>query len=181
MTTELARGGNVILGNAAFPAILVGVDWSSGDLECDLSVIVCGPDRQALSDAHFVFFNQPITPERAVFLREQGQSYDGARDRAQVQVHLAGLPEEAQRLVISLATLVPGQGLTAVTGARVALRDPADGRDIATYEVGGGGSDPCLVLTEVYRHADTWRARAMGQGYAQGLAGLGRDYGVETA
>jgi uncharacterized protein YkwD len=37
------------------------------------------------------------------------------------------------------------------------------------------------LLVEVYRRAGAWRVRAVGQGYADGLAGLARDFGVEVA
>jgi uncharacterized protein YkwD len=37
------------------------------------------------------------------------------------------------------------------------------------------------LLVEVYRRAGAWRVRAVGQGYADGLAGLARDFGVDVA
>lgn len=37
-----------------------------------------------------------------------------------------------------------------------------------------------LVGGELYRRNDNWRLRAVGQGWADGLAGLARDYGVNV-
>lgn len=37
-----------------------------------------------------------------------------------------------------------------------------------------------LVWGEVYRRDGDWRLRAVGQGWADGLAGLARDYGVQV-
>ncbi len=37
-----------------------------------------------------------------------------------------------------------------------------------------------MVLAELYRRGDGWKIRAVGQGYATGLAGLATDYGVEV-
>ncbi len=37
-----------------------------------------------------------------------------------------------------------------------------------------------LLLAEVYRRGDRWKLRALGQGYADGLAGLARDFGVDV-
>jgi uncharacterized protein YkwD len=42
-------------------------------------------------------------------------------------------------------------------------------------------TETVALLVEVYRRAGTWRVRAVGQGYADGLAGLARDFGVEVA
>jgi uncharacterized protein YkwD len=37
-----------------------------------------------------------------------------------------------------------------------------------------------LVVAEIYRRAGSWKLRCVGQGYADGLAGLARDYGVDV-
>ena len=39
---------------------------------------------------------------------------------------------------------------------------------------------PTAVLLEVYRRGGGWRVRAVGQGWAAGLAGLAREYGVNV-
>ncbi|MEU1875523.1 hypothetical protein RKD37_008570 [Streptomyces ambofaciens] len=36
-----------------------------------------------------------------------------------------------------------------------------------------------MVLAEAYRRQEGWKLRAVGQGYATGLAGLATDYGVD--
>ncbi len=41
--------------------------------------------------------------------------------------------------------------------------------------------ESALVCLEIYRRDGAWRLRAAGQGYADGLAGLARDFGVDTA
>jgi uncharacterized protein YkwD len=41
-------------------------------------------------------------------------------------------------------------------------------------------SETVALLAEVYRRAGAWRVRAVGQGYADGLAGLARDFGVDV-
>jgi uncharacterized protein YkwD len=37
-----------------------------------------------------------------------------------------------------------------------------------------------LLLAEIYRRGTGWKLRAVGQGYADGLAGLARDFGVDV-
>jgi stress response protein SCP2 len=41
--------------------------------------------------------------------------------------------------------------------------------------------ETALVCLEVYLRDGTWRLRAVGQGYADGLIGLARDLGVDVA
>ncbi|MFD3729604.1 TerD family protein [Streptomyces sp. NPDC058671] len=43
-----------------------------------------------------------------------------------------------------------------------------------------GRGETVVVLAEVYRRGDGWKIRAVGQGYASGLAGLATDYGVDV-
>jgi tellurium resistance protein TerD len=35
-----------------------------------------------------------------------------------------------------------------------------------------------MVFAELYRHRGAWKVRAVGQGYASGLAGVASDFGV---
>jgi len=39
-------------------------------------------------------------------------------------------------------------------------------------------SETALVLGELYRNGADWKFRVIGEGYAQGIAGIARDYGV---
>ncbi|MFD9903434.1 TerD family protein, partial [Streptomyces sp. NPDC059063] len=38
-----------------------------------------------------------------------------------------------------------------------------------------------MILAEIYRRGDSWRLRAIGQGYDHGLAELARSYGVDVS
>lgn len=37
-----------------------------------------------------------------------------------------------------------------------------------------------MVFGELYRNGSDWKFRAVGQGYASGLSGIARDYGVNV-
>jgi stress response protein SCP2 len=41
--------------------------------------------------------------------------------------------------------------------------------------------EAALVCLEIYRRDGTWRLRAVGQGYDDGLARLARDFGIDVA
>ncbi|MFJ6486409.1 TerD family protein [Streptomyces sp. NPDC091682] len=56
-----------------------------------------------------------------------------------------------------------------------------DGTSVARYEVTDAGGETAMVLAEVYRRAGGWKFRAVGQGYANGLAGLATDHGVDVS
>ena len=63
----------------------------------DVCALVCGGTR-VLSDDHFVFYNNPRTPDGSVAMVEAF-----ARDRAAIRVGFDGLPPGADRLVLAAA------------------------------------------------------------------------------
>lgn len=49
---------------------------------------------------------------------------------------------------------------------------------LATFTPPQLGTETALVIVEVYLRNGAWKARAVGQGYANGLAGIATDFGV---
>ncbi|QKW05866.1 TerD family protein [Streptomyces sp. NA04227] len=98
-------------------------------------------------------------------------------------VDLEALPAEVHRVHILLA--LPGAGggpahfgafaapFVSVTGA--------DATEIASYTITGLAAESAVVALELYRRAGGWKVRAVGQGYAGGLAELLRDQGLSEA
>ena len=59
--------------------------------------------------------------------------------------------------------------------------DQATGREVARYDLSeDASSETAMVFGELYRHGTEWKFRAVGQGYASGLRGIARDYGVNV-
>lgn len=128
----------------------------------DLSAVVLGADGRVSGDADLVFFNQPSAP--GVRLQGVSLAVDAARLRA-----------GAVRVVLLASA---ADGVSAVPRTRLSVA--AGGRPVATCAVGAGGGETVVQLAEVYRRGSGWRLRALGDGYADGLAGLARVFGVEV-
>ncbi|MEV7339816.1 TerD family protein [Streptomyces sp. NPDC093544] len=56
-----------------------------------------------------------------------------------------------------------------------------DGSEVASYTVTGLDAESAVVALELYRRQDAWKVRAVGQGYAGGLAELLTDQGLPEA
>lgn len=57
----------------------------------------------------------------------------------------------------------------------------ANGVELARYDLSEDAStETAMVFGELYRHGSEWKFRAVGQGYASGLAGIASDYGVNV-
>ncbi|CAM5571593.1 Transport-associated protein OS=Streptomyces microflavus OX=1919 GN=Smic_16070 PE=4 SV=1 [Streptomyces microflavus] len=60
------------------------------------------------------------------------------------------------------------------------VRNADDGTALATFTPPQLGGETALVVIEIYRRNGAWKARAVGQGYANGLAGIATDFGVSV-
>lgn len=98
-------------------------------------------------------------------------------------VDLGALPDGAQRVnvLLALPTGVAGPasfgGLTAPFVAVTGL----DGAEVARYTITGLDAESAVVAVELYRRDGSWKVRAVGQGYAGGLAAMLDDQGLERA
>jgi hypothetical protein len=89
------------------------------------------------------------------------------------------LPPAVDRVVIGGST--DGGTFGSVPGLYLAVRDAASGAEIARFQVDYATSETAFLFAEVYRRGVEWRLRAVGQGYASGLAGFAQDFGVAVA
>ncbi|MGA5129223.1 TerD family protein [Streptomyces olivoreticuli] len=98
-------------------------------------------------------------------------------------VDLGALAESVHHVNVLLA-LPDGVGGPARFGAMAApfvAVTGLDGSEVASYTVTGLGSESAVVALELYRRQGGWKVRAVGQGYAGGLAAMLHDQGLEDA
>ncbi|MFC9119964.1 TerD family protein [Streptomyces sp. NPDC057067] len=98
-------------------------------------------------------------------------------------VDLDALPGSVHRVTVLLALpLGPGQPARfgAVAAPFVAVTG-LDGTEIATFTLTGLDTESAVSALELYRRQGIWKVRAVGQGYAAGLAGMLADQGVAEA
>ncbi|WP_406255591.1 TerD family protein [Streptomyces chartreusis] len=98
-------------------------------------------------------------------------------------VDLDAMPEAVHRVSVLLALPTGVGGPTsfgAVPAPFVAVIG-LDGAEVASYTVAGLESESAVVALELYRRQGAWKVRAIGQGYAGGLADLFNDQGLAQA
>ncbi|MEU3561003.1 TerD family protein [Kitasatospora sp. NPDC006786] len=184
MSVALTKGGNVSLGKRApgLGVVRVGLGWTAGaGYDLDASALLCGADGKVASDQHFVFFNNLQSPDGSV--RHRGGS-GGGPDREQIEVRLAEVSAGVEKIVFAVAIYDAAQrrqSFGQVRGAHIRVADPDTGAEVARYDVAPeAGSETAMVFGELYRHGADWKFRAVGQGYAAGLAGIAADFGVDV-
>lgn len=189
MAVNLSKGGNINLSKAdpGLNQVIAGLGWDprSTDgqaFDLDASVILCGPDKKALSDAHFVFYNNLVSPDGSV--AHQGDNRDGAGDGddEMVGVNLPAVPAEVDSIafIVSIDQAEErGQSFGQVANAYIRIVNHETGEEVARYDLGEDAStERSLVFAELYRNGGDWKFRAVGQGYNSGLAGVIADFGL---
>ncbi|MEV7416657.1 restriction endonuclease [Streptomyces sp. NPDC089919] len=157
---------------------VLGMSWA-GSVAVDVCALVCR-GAQVLSEEHFVFFNNPRTPDGSVWALPAA-----GPDRAAIGVAFDALPAAADRLVLVAAVdpeADPGADLGGFTDARIRLLDPGLA-ELGQLEVSEGrpGED-ALVLGSFRRRTNgDWDFVLGGKGYRGGLAELVQDFGIEVA
>ncbi|UWE13308.1 restriction endonuclease [Actinacidiphila bryophytorum] len=157
---------------------VLGVQWS-GSVALDVCALVCR-GATVLSDDHFVFYNNPRTPDGTVTAVPPTPP-----DRAALRVAFDALPADADRLVLATAidpTVNPGADLSGFTSAAVRLLD-AGSAEIDRLPVSDGRpGETALVLGSFRRRSNgDWDFVTGGRGYTGGLESLILDHGIEVS
>ncbi|MFJ1793918.1 TerD family protein [Kitasatospora griseola] len=162
----MVQGGNAPLGAGR---VVVEV---TAPKQLDVSGLLLAQSGKVRSDADFVFFNAPNGP--GVTHRP---AVGGASDA--ITVDTAAVPADITRIVVT-ASLDDRQATFAGTEPTATVRDADSGRALFTFTPPRLGVETALVVVEVYRRGAEWKIRAVGQGYANGLAGIAGDFGVSV-
>jgi tellurium resistance protein TerD len=191
VSVSLTKGGNVSLTKEApgLTNVIVGLGWdvrstTGADFDLDASAIIVGADGKVLSDKHFIFFNNLVSPDGTVEHTGDNLTGEGEGDDEQVKVNLAGMATDVDKLVFTVSIYdadARSQSFGQVRNAFIRVVNAADNKEIARYDLSEDAStETAMVFGEVYRNGADWKFRAVGQGYASGLGGIARDFGVNV-
>ncbi|HEY0687613.1 MAG TPA: TerD family protein [Kribbella sp.] len=191
MSVSLTKGGNVSLSKEApgLTAVIVGLGWdvrstTGADFDLDASAILLNAGGKVVSDKHFVFFNNLTSPDGSVEHTGDNLTGEGEGDDETIKVNLATVPAEVARIVFPVSIYdadTRRQSFGQVTNAFIRVVNAAGEKEIARYDLTEDAStETAMLFGELYRNGPEWKFRAVGQGYASGLAGIARDFGVNV-
>ncbi len=159
MTIALTPGQNATLPQRVLRFV------ASSDSAMDMSALVVGDNLTAMSSDEFVFYNQPETS--GVRLASDG-----------VHINLDDVRADASGVlcIVSADPATPTGPLGQLAGT---LFDSA-GSALAEFPIPLAGNETAVICLELYRRGLEWKVRAVGQGYAGGLAQLITVHGVDV-
>ncbi|WP_326631219.1 MULTISPECIES: TerD family protein [unclassified Streptomyces] len=164
--TAMTPGSNIPLSIAR-----VAVDVAA-PVRLDVSGLLLTADGKVRSDDDFIFYNQPTGP--GVTYRSGGGTAPDA-----IVVDTAAVPPGIEKIVVTASPDAAGQTFQGIEPTAT-VRNADDGSVLATFTPPRLGAETALVVIEVYLRNGAWKARAVGQGYANGLAGIATDFGVSV-
>ena len=191
MAISLSKGGNVNLSKEApnLENVLVGLGWDARatdgqDFDLDASLFMVRDDGKVPSDAYFIFYNQPKSPEGSIEHTGDNRTGAGEGDDEAVLVTLSKVPAEVQRLVI-VVTIHDAdarrQNFGQVSNAFVRIVNRDNNQEVVRFDLSEDYStETAMIFGEIYRHSGDWKFRAVGQGYSGGLRALALQHGVNV-
>ncbi|MFE0452071.1 TerD family protein [Streptomyces sp. NPDC058914] len=155
--------------NIPLSAARVTVDVAA-PVRLDVSGLLLTADGKVRSDDDFIFYNQPTGP--GVTYRSGGGTTPDA-----ITVDTSAVPPGIEKIVVTASPDAAGQTFQGIEPTAT-LRNADDNSVLATFTPPQLGTETALVIVEIYLRNGAWKARAVGQGYANGLAGIATDFGV---
>jgi tellurium resistance protein TerD len=185
----LSKGGNLSLTKTdpGLSKAVVGLGWdprtTTGDaFDLDASALLVGANGKVRSDADFIFYNQKQTPDGSVTHLGDNRTGEGEGDDEQIQVNLTKVAADVERIVVVVSidqAESRRQNFGMVRSAYCRIVNEATNAEVVRYDLSeDAASETCMIFAELYRNAGEWKFKAVGQGYASGLAGVATDFGV---
>ncbi|WP_019011872.1 TerD family protein [Deinococcus aquatilis] len=189
MGISLQKGGNISLSKEApnLQRIHVGLGWDprstdGQQFDLDASAFLLTAAGRVRGDHDFIFYNQLSSIDGSVKHAGDNRDGQGDGDDESVKINLTQVPADIQKIAITVTidqAEVRRQSFGQVGGAFIRIANEDTGQELTRFDLGEDFStETAVIFGEIYRHNNEWKFRAVGQGYAGGLAPLARNYGV---
>ncbi len=177
MAINLQKGQRIEIG---LKKVGVGLGWdpntSTGyDFDLDASAFMLGADKKLPEDEFFVFYNNQISPDRAVESSGDdltGGNSDGGDDET-LTVDLAKVDPRIQEIIFTVTiheAVERKQNFGQVHNSYIRIYNAITNEEIAKYDLDEDFSiETAVEFGRLYRRNGEWKFEAMGTGYRGGL------------
>ena len=191
MGISLSKGGNVSLSKTdpTLKNVIVGLGWDArptdgADFDLDASAFMVKEDGKVRSNSDFIFYNQTKSACGSVEHTGDNRTGAGDGDDEAVIVLLDKIPSDVQRVVFCVTIHdadLRKQNFGQISHAFVRVVNKDSNNEVARYDLSEDASiETAMIFGEIYRHSSEWKFKAVGQGYAGGLAALAKQYGIDV-
>ncbi|MEV7132604.1 TerD family protein [Arthrobacter sp. NPDC093128] len=188
-TLTLSKGSNLSLTKTdpGMRQAMIGLGWdprttAGAAFDLDASALLVGASGKVRSNDDFIFYNQLASKDGSVV--HQGDNLDGGGDGddEQVLVDLSTVADDVDKIVIVVSihdAIARGQNFGQVRDAYCRVVNQESGNEVVRFDLTeDAAAETTMIFAEIYRNNGEWKFRAVGQGYATGLAGIASDFGI---
>jgi len=186
MGVSLTKGQRVSLDKIApgLSEVFVGLGWdikvtdTGFDFDLDASVFMLGGNEKVISDKHFIFYNNPTSPDPYKSVEHTGDNLTGAGegDDEVIKINLKNIPADVQKVVITVTiheAKQRQQNFGQVRNSFVRIVNAQTKQEVVRYDLVEDYSiETALIMAELYRKDEEWRLNTVGAGYQGGLRSL---------
>ncbi|MCT6875499.1 TerD family protein [Frischella perrara] len=192
MGVSLSKGGNVSLSKTdpGMKNVLIGLGWDvratdGQDYDLDASVFLLAENGKVRNDLDFIFYNNLRSADGSVEHTGDNRTGEGDGDDESIKIKLDKIPADVAKLVFVVTihdAAVRRQNFGQIEGAFIRLVNDDTQIEVARYDLTEDAStETAMLFGELYRHNGEWKFRAVGQGYAGGLASVCAQYGINAS
>lgn len=194
MAVSLTKGANVNLTRTTpgLKSVRVGLGWdvrgtAGADFDLDASAFLLtefSDTFKVRNDADFIFYNNLVSTCGSV--RHMGDNLTGAGDGDDevIQVDLTRVPHDVVKIRFCVTINEADtrhQNFGMVSSAFIRVVNIDDGAELARFDLSEDAStETAMIFGELYLLNGEWKFKAVGQGFAGGLAELAQHCGVNV-
>ena len=190
MAINLSKGERISLEKVApgLVKIFIGLGWdinatdTGADFDIDASIFLLDSNEKLISDKHFIFYNNPNSPDSEQSIQQRGDNRTGAGegDDEIIDVNLKTVPSDVAKMALTVTIHEADkrqQNFGQVSNAFVRIVNLENEEEIIRYDLTEDFSvETALIMAELYRKDGEWRMNAVGAGYEGGLQALVERY-----
>ena len=190
MAINLSKGERISLEKVApgLVKIFIGLGWdinvtdTGADFDIDASIFLLDSNEKLISDKHFIFYNNPTSPDSEQSIQQRGDNRTGAGegDDEIIDVNLKTVPSDVSKMALTVTIHEADkrqQNFGQVSNAFVRIVNLENEKEIIRYDLTEDFSvETALIMAELYRKDGEWRMNAVGAGYEGGLQALVERY-----
>ncbi|MBD8491926.1 TerD family protein [Pseudomonas syringae] len=189
MALTLQKGGNLSLSKTdpSLTNVLIGLGWDprstdGQEFDLDASAFLLSASGKVRSDADFIFYNQLKSADGSVEHTGDNRTGAGDGDDEVIKVDLSRVPADVEKVVFVVTIHEADarrQSFGQVGNAFIRVVNEKTGAEVVRYDLAEDAStETAMMFAELYRNNGEWKFRAVGQGYAGGLAAVANSYGL---
>lgn len=176
MAINLTKGQRIEIG---LSKLGIGLGWDPNegtgfDFDLDASAFMLGENKKIPKDEFFVFYNNPLSPDKAVESSGDdttGGSSDG--DDETLTVDLSKVDTKIQEIIFTVTIHeyeARRQNFGQVRNSFIRIYNVQTNEEIAKYELDEDFSiETAVEFGRLYKRGGEWKFEAMGIGYKGGL------------